>query len=99
MYFGYLKILLSIAYIVVCIYYLNKVFEMEEKRNERTVSFLGKFDEELWTKFKNKLYPYGYSLKDVVEDLIKVFVGESDKANPEVLKELQKEIEKIGGSK
>lgn len=66
------------------------------KENEKTVSFLAKFDEELWRKFKDKLYPFKYSLKNVIGDFIKIFVGEIEEANPDVVDELRKQLEKEG---
>ena len=66
------------------------------KENEKTISFLGKFDEELWTKFKDKLYPYKYSLKNVIGDFIKIFVGDIEEANPMVVDELRKQLGKEG---
>ena len=66
------------------------------KEDEKTISFLGKFDERLWKKFKEKLYPYDYSLKNVIGDFIKVFVGEIEQANSDVVDELRKQLEKEG---
>jgi len=64
------------------------------KENEETISFLAKFDKRLWKKFKAKLYPFEYSLKNVIGDFIKIFVGEIEEANPKVVDELRKQLEK-----
>jgi len=60
--------------------------------DEETVNFLAKFDKELWDEFKNKLYPYGYSLKDVVRDLIKIFIGKGNEVDKRILEEVRKQI-------
>lgn len=54
------------------------------------VNFLAQFDKELWTKFQDKLSPYGESIKGVVTDLIKIFVGDLETVNEKVLEDLKK---------
>jgi hypothetical protein len=59
------------------------------------VNFLAKFDQELWDKFQKKLSPYGESLKGTITDLVRIFVGDLERANKEVIKELKRILEEV----
>jgi len=54
-----------------------------------TINFLAEFDRELWNKFKDKHTPYGDTLKGIVRDLIKVFLGDLEGVNEELKRELR----------
>ena len=62
-------------------------------KEKDTTRFLAEFDNELWGKFKEKVNPFGYSLKDLVRDLIKIFVGDLEGINPEPIEEIRKVLE------
>jgi len=59
---------------------------------KNTVNFLAEFDKELWSNFKDKMYPFGYSIKDLVRDLIKIFIGDLDGVKKELIEEIRKNI-------
>jgi len=58
-----------------------------------TVNFLTDFEKDLWNKVKRKLNPFDTTLKDLVRDLIRVFVGDLDEVNPQLVKELKRILE------
>lgn len=59
-------------------------------KEKDTTRFLAEFDNELWGRFKEKVNPFGSSQKNIVRDLIKIFVGDLKGINPELIKEIRK---------
>jgi len=62
-------------------------------KEKETTRFLAEFDNELWSKFREKMSPFGSFQKDIVRDLIKIFVGDLEEVNPKLIEELRNILE------
>lgn len=59
-------------------------------KEKDTTRFLAEFDNKLWGRFQAKLNPFDSTQKDLVRDLIKIFVGDLEEVNPELIEEIKK---------
>lgn len=62
-------------------------------KEKDTTRFLAEFDNKLWGRFQAKLNPFDSTQKDLVRDLIKIFVGDLEGISPKLIEEMREVLE------